>query len=227
MRTHKIVAQCVHVLLCNKQCNNCHEQSLKRRSSRGLGAPLDFERPIRGKSPHHQANNRHLRGINYQISQANPNHPADPACGRAAGDAQEGQCPRSPTSGCKADHHAGHHWKDLAHGLLLLSVIRCYAETRVVSAFVFIFMIVTLVKATGVDALHATALVEVALLATSLAAIVTTFLAPAVAPARVSRDVKSFHGCNRVVARDDQLATPRTLFGSLIPNQDTQARAGV
>jgi hypothetical protein len=87
-------------------------------------------------------------------------------------------------------------------------------------------MIVTLVIATGVDALRATTIV-MALLAASLAAIVTTFLAPAVAPDRVSHDVKSFHGCNRVVALNDQLATPRTLFGGLIPNQDTQARAGM
>ncbi len=94
------------------------------------------------------------------------------------------------------------------------------------SAFALILMIVTLVKATGIEALRATTFV-VMLPATSLAAIVTTFLAPTVAPDRVSHDVKSFRGCNRVIARDDQLATSRTLFSRLVPNQDTQTRAGV
>lgn len=92
--------------------------------------------------------------------------------------------------------------------------------------FVIILMIVTLVIATGVDALRATRFVMV-LVARSFVAIVTTFLAPAVIPDRVGHDIDNFHRCVWIVTCDNQFATPRTLFSRLVPNQDTQARAGM
>ena len=53
------------------------------------------------------------------------------------------------------------------------------------------------------------------------------FLHPQLVPDRVSQHVQSLDWCNRVVARDDQLAAPRTLFRGLVPDHDAQARAGM
>ena len=87
-----------------------------------------------------------------------------------------------------------------------------------------IVMIVVLVIATGVNALSTARFVMV-YLATSLTAIVTIFT-PAIAPDRVGHNVESFHGDLWIVARDGQFAAPGALFSRLVPNQDTQARAG-
>ena len=87
-------------------------------------------------------------------------------------------------------------------------------------------MSIALIIATSVEALRATTFV-VAPLASPLVAVVTTFLAPAVAPDRVSHNVQNLLGCIWVVARYDQLTTSRTLFGSFVPNQDAQTRTGV
>src|SRR6266481_2683850 len=78
--------------------------------------------------------------------------------------------------------------------------------------------------AAAVDALRGT-FIMVVLVAASFAAILATFPAAADVPDRIGHNVESLHGCDRIVARDDQLASPRAFLRRLVPDQDAQAGA--
>jgi hypothetical protein len=96
-------------------------------------------------------------------------------------------------------------------------------SSRASRASFLVFLVLTTVVGTSLAAAFRMPLVGAILLIT----VITTLRVAALVPNGVRHHVQSLDRSNRIVARDDQLATYRTFFGGLVSDDDAQTRTRV